>query len=421
MTMSSSREKTQGEWPQLSPRVRDLLRLGAEKVLNAPDEWFEELDEVTLSQKGYMAGDPVLIARTRRHNRLNVRHWAAANVKAPGAPVPPNIGPEMPNAARDLIRRGATESALNLYRAGQNWAWGKWIDIVFDLTGDPKELHELLQVSAISIADFIDTTIEMLTQQMAKERSELLRGNQAEYRDVIKLILNHAPISPHVAGRRLGYRLDQMHSAAVVWGEDALPDSGHLDGAVEVLLQAANAPRALTVVADSATRWVWIPGGRPDLTRVRQELSPLVTVRIAFGTPGRDIEGFRRSHWEAVTAQRILSRSESPERLVDYDSVRLLALMIPDRGRIQEFLEHTLGDLLTAEPVLRQSVHTFLASGCNIARAALVLGLHRNTLVRHLERAEELLPKPFDDTRIAVGMALEVLRWLAPAKERQRS
>jgi DNA-binding PucR family transcriptional regulator len=421
MAMSSSREKTQAEWPQLSPRIRDLLRLGAEKVLNAPDEWFEELDEVTLSQKGYMAGDPVLIARTRRHNRLNVRHWAAANVKAPGAPVPPNIGPEMPNAARDLIRRGATESALNLYRAGQNWAWGKWINIVFNLTGDPKELHELLQFSAISIADFIDATIEALTQQMAKERSELLRGNQAEYRDVIKLILNHAPISPQVAGRRLGYRLDQMHSAAVVWGEDALPDSGHLDGAVEVLLQAANAPRALTVAADSATRWVWILGGWPDLTRIRQELSPLVTVRIAFGTAGRDIEGFRRSHWEAVTAQRILSRSESLERLVDYDSVRLLALMIPDRGRIQEFLDHTLGDLLTAEPLLRQSVHTFLALGCNIARAALVLGLHRNTLVRHLERAEELLPKPFDDTRIAVGTALEVLRWLAPAKERQHS
>ncbi|MGH1351250.1 MAG: PucR family transcriptional regulator [Methyloligellaceae bacterium] len=410
-------KETKEQWPPLSPGVRELFRRGAEKVLDISDDWFEKMDNAILSKKGYISGDPVLTARTRRHNRLNVLHWATANIKAPGEPVEPNIGPELPNIARDLVRRGATESALSVYRTGQNWAWRKWISIIFELTDNHEDLHDLLQASARSISSFVDASIDTLASQMAKEREELLQGSQADYREVIKLILTHAPVSLQNASQRLGYRLDQLHRAAIIWGEETIPDARHLDNAVELLLQSAGSPRALAIVADSATRWVWIPEWNPDLETLQKQVSDLKNVRIALGTSGHGLDGFRRSHWEAITTQRIFAGSESEDSVADYDAVRVVALMIPDHARIRRFLHDTLGGLLAAEPVLQKSIHTFLASGCNIGKSAQSLGLHRNTLVRHLERAEELLPKPLENCRIRVAMALEIMLWL-PAKSK---
>ena len=71
----------------------------------------------------------------------------------PGAPVPANLGPEPLGIARDLVRRGLNESALQAYRVGQNVAWQRWMAIAFGLTSDPDELRELLDVSARSLFD----------------------------------------------------------------------------------------------------------------------------------------------------------------------------------------------------------------------------------------------------------------------------
>src|SRR3712207_9247766 len=96
-----------------------------------------------------------LAAAIRRVNLGNLLHWAAANVQHPGRRVPPNTGPESLEAARDLVRRGLDESALDAYRAAQGVAWRRWMEICFELTSDPAELRELLDVSALSIATFI--------------------------------------------------------------------------------------------------------------------------------------------------------------------------------------------------------------------------------------------------------------------------
>src|SRR6185312_9774546 len=117
------------EWEQPSERVCELMRRGAEFVVNLPPEWVEEMDTATLSSE-YMrtiAGDPVLAEATRRSNRANLLHWAAANISHPGEPVPANLSPETLGIAREMIRRGLDESAVDAYRIGQNVAWRFWI------------------------------------------------------------------------------------------------------------------------------------------------------------------------------------------------------------------------------------------------------------------------------------------------------
>jgi DNA-binding PucR family transcriptional regulator len=406
------------EWERPSERVCELMRRGAEIVVNVPQEWLEEMHKATLSSE-YMrtiVGDPVLTEATRRSNRANLLHWAAANISHPGEPVPANLGPETLGIARDLVRRGLGESAVDAYRIGQNVAWRFWMQIAFGLTSDPDELRGLLDVAALSITSFIDATIAGIYTQMEIEREGLTAGMHAERREIVALILDGAPITRQRAESRLGYRLDQSHTAAVVWGGEADADLSDLDRAVEALMPTVDERRPLSVLASAATRWVWIPGpDRPDLASAATTLERLPGVRIAVGPTASGIEGFRRSHLDAITTQRMVARLGSAQRLASYEDVELVALITVDPERADRFIKHTLGDLESAGPELHQAVLTFVAEQCNASRAAARLYTHRNTLLRRLARADELLPRRLQSSSVHVAVALEALHWRGTA------
>ncbi len=397
-----------------SERICELIRRGAEIVVNLPQEWLEEMHRATLASE-YMrtiAGDPVLAEATRRSNRANLLHWAAANISHPGEPVPANLGPEPLGIARDLVRRGLDESAVDAYRIGQNVAWRYWMQIAFDLTSDPEELRELLDVSARSITSFIDATIAGIYTQMEIEREELTRGTHAERREIVALILDGAPITRQRAESRLGYRLGQSHTAAVIWGDEPDTDLSDLDRAAEALIQTVESQRPLSVLASTATRWVWVPGTTsPNLGRLEAALKQLPGVRIAVGPTAAGIEGFRRSHLDAVTTQRMVARLASTQRVASFTDVELVALMTADPERADRFIKHTLGDFEAASPELHRAVLTFVTEQCNASRAANRLYTHRNTLLRKLARAEEMLPQPLENNSVHVAVALEALRW----------
>ena len=57
--------------------------------------------------------------------------------------------------ARDMVRRGLDDATVTTYRAGQNVAWRTWMTRAFDLTSDPDELRELLDVTARSIFTYV--------------------------------------------------------------------------------------------------------------------------------------------------------------------------------------------------------------------------------------------------------------------------
>ena len=74
--------------------------------------------------------------------------------------------------------------------------------------------------------------------------------------------------------------------------------------------------RPLSVIASAATRWVWIPGtAAPDLRRLAEMIIELSGIRVAVGSTARGVEGFRRSHLDAITTQRMLARLNSTQRV----------------------------------------------------------------------------------------------------------
>jgi DNA-binding PucR family transcriptional regulator len=399
-------------WEPPSHAVAELIRTGARLLLDAPEEMFAEVDAAILADPEHpMVTDPVLSAAVRRNNRANLVHWAEANVRAPGAPVEPNLAPEVLTVARDLVRRGLDADALHGYRVGQNASWRRWMTLAFGLTSDPDELRELLDVTARSIFTFVDETLAGIADQIDRERDELTRGTHAQRLEVVSLILEGAPIGVERASARLNYALDRSHTAAIVWGHAPDVDPGVLQEAAEAVGRAARA-RPLTVVPSASALWVWVAGAEgPDASALRSALEQLPAVRVALGPTVRGINGFRRSHLDALATQRLMHRASSPPPLASYDDVQVVALATSDEERADEFIARTLGEFATAPAELRETARVYLREQSNTTRTARVLFSHRNTILARLARVEQLLPAPLTGRGLQVALALEILHW----------
>lgn len=392
------------------------MQTGAEQILAAPGDVLEsflaEIDEATLAdQDPGLTLDPALVAALRRSNRANLLFWVEAVRRDPAVPVAPNRGPEPAIIARDLIRRGLDDSVLQAWRAGQNVAWRRWMSIALGLTSDPGELAELLDFSARSIFEFVDATTAFVSAQMRDEREQLTKGTQAERLETVTLLIDGAPLRRAVAESRLGYGLDRSHLAAIVWSNQVEPDAATLGEAAEVLAAAVGAHRPLTVTASVGALWVWVPGDRLPDARVLESVLGQRDVFVAMGSPAWGVDGFRRSHIEALATQRLLVRA-GHLRCACWDSLQLVALVGHDEGLAREFVRRTLGDLAHADPELRRTLAVYLREQSNAPRAAKVLFTHRNTVLARVARAERLLPKPLSRQSLEVAVALELAPWI---------
>ena len=391
---------------ETSARVRELIRQCAQVVMNARPEWLDELDQAVLAATPAIASDPELAAAICRSNHANLFFWGAANIHDPGAPVPPNTGPEPVNIARELVRRGVNAFPLDAYRVGEGVALRRLMDIAFELTSDPDELHELLVTCSRSISAFIDATLAGIEAQIELERDELTRGTHAERRETVALLLDGAPIARQRAESRLGYGLGGPHTAAVIWSDRPDGDLARLDRAAAMFGAACGDPRPLSVPVSTATRWVWAHGTADAPLPVLPD-----DVHVAIGSTAAGIDGFRRSHFDAITTQQMLARLHSAQQTARFADIELTALITADPDRAAGFVTNTLGRLESADHELRETVRVFVDAGCNASRAAARLYLHRNTLLRRLARADELLPRPLAEHSVNVAVALDVLRW----------
>lgn len=396
-------------WPLPSPRVRELFRQGARLVLEVPPEWLDELDEAVFGARSMevIAEDPELRAAAARASRTSLLHWARSNIEAPGSPVEPTIENQV-RVTRDLIRRGLDEQALDSYRTAQDVAWRRWMQLAFTLTTDAGELQELLEVSHQSISAFIDATIAATAARIAEERDELTRGSAAQRREIVTLLLEGVPTDIDRAAHVLGYRLDQTHLAAIVWTTAPDSDVAELEEAGRDLADRTAATDALRLVASAGTVWVWLAS--PALDRVHGLAVP-EHLRVAVGSEAAGVDGFRRSHIDALSTQRMLARLQSPEKLATFDEVEVVLALTENLELADAFVRRTLGRLASSSREMRETVLAYVREGENAQRTAARLYAHRNTVLRRLERADQLLPRPLRANAVNVAVALEVLRW----------
>ena len=103
--------------------------------------------------------------------------------------------------------------------------------------------------------------------------------------------------------------------------------------------------------------------------------------------------------------------------MASFDTIELVSLVTQDATRADQFIKRTLGKFESASPELRTAVRTFVTEQCNASRAATRLYTHRNTLLRQLTRADELLPRPLAENSVNVAVALDVVHWRGGGRE----
>lgn len=402
----------------LPPAVLDLIRRAAVSAIERLPRVVGELDQEALSALGMtsIAADPELSAATARVNHSNITFWINANIAHPGEPVPANTGRELLDHFRNAVRRGLDGAGIDAFRTGQNAAWRVWMREVFEHAEDLEDARIALDVTTVTITEFVNRTMRAVSEVIRDERDELLLSSQAEKREIVELIVAGQAISPERATRILGYHLDAPHTAFVVWTPDADPDSGRLGDTARDIAVAWGATRTLTVVPSAGSLWVWVDAEPGGYTAARIPAG----VRVAIGSPGHGLEGFRRSHLDAVTVQQMLGRLDSPNRIATIDDVTLVNLATRDPIAADEFMHRTLGDLVSADASIREVLRTHLHGGGSVTRTAQALHMHRNTVVRHLAKAEDLLPRPLDSGVVAVAAALDILHWAGTAESARR-
>ncbi|MEU9478706.1 helix-turn-helix domain-containing protein [Streptomyces sp. NPDC048191] len=396
-------------WPAPSARVSELIRAIAEQKLPLSEDFLDRL--WAASQAGTrereFVDDPVLAEADRRLNKSNMTHWLVSNLHHPGRRVPPSGDREMYIYARDLVLRGMDIDDLGSWRAAQRVGWQWWIDACFAATTDHDELRELVEVSGNSMTTFVDDSIAAVAAYADDVRSELGRDAHTPQRfATAQLLLEGAPISRVRAEEQLGYALTGHHVAAIVWA-DSEEDAPHLEAAAEHVMRACGTTRRLTLVVSTAAQWLWMPARVvPPVARIQNILMKTPGIRVAFGRPASDVEGFRTSHLDAVAAQRLLARLRSPHVVVRYEDVQLVDLLTADLAKAEQFVATTLGELATADPLIQRTVRMYVSEGFNISSTADRMFAHRNTVDRRLARARAMLPRPLDQDPTGVDAAL---------------
>ncbi|GAA4673906.1 PucR family transcriptional regulator [Gordonia humi] len=394
----------------VSPAVAELIRDGVRAILEAPPEWIDEINSAVTDGAGMeaIAGDEALLTVALEINAGNLAHWAASNMADPGARVPVAITDHTRTYIRDLARRGLDSRALDSFRTAQNVAWRLWMEICFSLTDDATVLRELLEVTSASIAAFIDDTVHELAELIDLARTELAGDTHAERRAAVALVLEGAPIAQERAESQLRYRLDGPHTAMVVFG-DAETGPDDVETVCAAVMEASGVSGRLTVMAGASELWVWLPCRE---VRAEGAVADHRGVRIAVGSAGDGREGFRRSHFEALTVRRLLARSSGARRTAHFDQARLVALLGEDDLAARGFVDATLGELRHADADVLECVRTWFGAGCNASVTASRLYTHRNTVLRRLARADALLPRPLPTNAVHVAAALELSAWL---------
>jgi DNA-binding PucR family transcriptional regulator len=100
---------------------------------------------------------------------------------------------------------------------------------------------------------------------------------------------------------------------------------------------------------------------------------------------------------------------------VRYDSLALTALLTVDPTEAARFTIAQLGELAEetdAARRVRSTLRVYLEENLSPARAARRLGIHQNTVVYRVKRAEEILGHPIEEGRLELEVSVRLAEGL---------
>ncbi|MFE3798647.1 PucR family transcriptional regulator [Nocardia tengchongensis] len=371
-----------------------------------------EIAEAVVAEVPAAAADPAAAVKVRVGMRANLRRLLAL-VRDHDDRLAPDVPPEALENARELARRGAgVEVAYQVHRVAQRVIWRRWMDDVVDVVGSSRHLISVLDRSLQVHSSYVDHVLSESLAELQRERDALLGGDLARRGEIVRSILAGGLPNDGLLARRLRYDIYGRHTAVILWtADDAEADLG---SAALQLGRIVGTQSPLTVDAGTDVLWVWIATDSP-IPIADAGIDP--ALRVAIGSAGGGVSGFRNSHQDAMSVYRLLASNPAASRSATYSEVEVAALFGGDARRVRQFVTSTLGPLAADSPGaqrLRETLRVFLAEADNAPKTARRLHTHRNTVLQRIARATELLGYSPGERRLTVTLALELDRWVRP-------
>lgn len=372
------------------------------------DDLVQELVEVAVARQPQLDALGV-----RKHVvgsvRANLAEWfdALATGADPGLT---DVSAEHALHTRELVRAGLPlADVIKGYRLVNAYMVDRWTTTM----AERNALDAQTRISLIGYGTHrhlvrLETMLGILEDEYRAELQRLgEERSQGRFRFVLAL-LNGSISDEATVYERLGYRLAGTHVALVLHDPSGSADRlGALDAELDRLVGQSRASGRLTVQAENHTMWCWLQEPRIAAGRLSQPSGMM----LAAGLPERGLDGFRRSHVQAIETMRVAQLSAEPRAMSSFDEVELIGLCTTNPARASEFVHRELGVLAAAGETARRQRETlgaFLASGRSFRAAAALLGLHHNTVRYRIDAVERALERPIEQRPFELEAAVRL-------------
>jgi DNA-binding PucR family transcriptional regulator len=278
--------------------------------------------------------------------------------------------------------------------------------------------------------EYIDWMSQQVVGTYEDERERWLENqNSLRALRVREILAANKTVDVDTATTSIRYPLRWHHLGLVMWYPDPGTegdDLARLQRFVRELGEAAGAAAGpLFVAADRSCGWGWLPY-RAVVADAVEKVRRFALTRpdspsVAIGTMAAGVEGFRRSHREALDARgvAIVSERRGPTVIAATDpGLSVVARLGGDVAGTRDWVATVLGDLAIDnenDARLRETLRVYLACGCSYKVAAEELNLHFNSVKYRVARAVARRGREIGSDRLDVELALLACHWYGSA------
>jgi hypothetical protein len=302
--------------------------------------------------------------------------------------------------ARAMASRGhSVDVMLRFYRLGHEFFTERLSDSITDRVADPAvALRTFVDLERFGF-HYIDRISSLVAAEYVAELDRRQNQARAERADVVRALLAGERVDLARSERVLGHRLTGKQIGFVCWVDDRDVDLEKFARQVGRFLGASH---SLVLPDGPLSVWGWasITGdARPSLVAKATELaSECENVHVAVGSPHPGVVGFRASHVEALRTRRVIELSgRAAPSITEFSDVALVDAISRDLDAARAFVAAQLGDLArddAKERGERDALLAVLDAQGGLTTAARTLGIHRNTVLQRVRRAEERRGRP---------------------------
>jgi DNA-binding PucR family transcriptional regulator len=332
--------------------------------------------------------------------------------------------------ARRLAQRGVDADALvRGYRLGHQAVVKMVLDEIRTAQLDAQLGFDVFEQITSASFRYVDRISREVLNAYQNERDRWL-ANQNRVRALrVREVLDGSEIDIDEMTNVIRYPLRRTHLSLIVWcGESE--NGNELVGMERFIAELAKTlgsdERPLFVAADRVTGWAWVSlttDVAPEAVRRIREFADARADApwIAAGDPLPGVDGFRRSHRQALGTRAVVIASGSRPSAVTAVSdpgLVVAAQFCADLEQARAWVGDVLGPLASAtdsDERMRETLREFLRTGSSFKATADELHLHVNSVKYRVQRALERRGKPITDDRLDVEVALLLCRWFDTA------